>query len=121
MDTGSGPGLPAILNRIVGLALILSFLLGYEPGGSGLGNNVLLPLALALGSWLILRSALALALAATLLAGAHSVPGANDVAPGLIYPGIAVGAALVVLASLGHRFRRHILATRDARWQQRGE
>ena len=69
MDTSSRPGLPAILNRIVGLTLILLFLLGYEPSGSGVGNSLLLPLALALGSWMILRSALALALAATLLAG----------------------------------------------------
>ena len=121
MDTRSGPGLPAILNRIVGLALILVFLLGYEPSGSGFGNSLLLPLALALGSWMILRSALALALAATLLAGAHAAPGADDLSSGLIYPVIALGGFVVVLTSLGHRFRRHILATRHARWEQRGE
>ena len=121
MDSSSGPGLPAILNRIVGLALILLFLLGYQPSDSGVGNSLLLPLALALGSWMILRSALALALAAALLAGAHSAPGSNDVSAGLFYPGIAVAAGLIVLTSLGQRFRRHILATRGARWEQRGE
>ncbi len=80
-----------------------------------------MPLALALGAWMILRSALALALAAALLAGAHSAPGANDLSSGLIYPLITLGAGLTVLTSLGHRFRRHILATRNARWEQRGE
>jgi hypothetical protein len=121
MDTRSGPGLPAILNRIVGLALILVFLLGYEPSGSGFGNSLLLPLALALGSWMILRSVLALALAAALLAGAHSSPGADEMSSGLVYPIIAFGAALTVLTSLGHRFRRHILATRAARRARRGD
>jgi hypothetical protein len=43
------------------------------------------------------------------------------VSAGLFYPGIAVAAGLIVLTSLGQRFRRHILATRGARWEQRGE
>lgn len=115
------PGLPAILNRIVGLALILVFLLGYDPGGPGLGNGLLMPAALALGAWMILRSALALALAAALLAGAHSAPGANDLSSGLIYPLVALAAGVAVLTSLGRRFRRHILATRDARSGRRGD
>ena len=55
-------------------------------------NGLLLPLALALGAWMILRSALALALAAALLAGAHSAPGADDVSAGLIYPLVALAA-----------------------------
>ena len=115
------PGLPASLYRMVGLALILGFLLGYDPGGYGLGNGLLLPLALALGAWMILRSALALALAAALLAGAHSAPGADDVSAGLIYPLVALAAGCTVLASLGHRFHRHMRATRGARWGQRGD
>jgi len=121
MDTQPIPGLPVILSRIVGLALILVFLLGYDPSASGFGNGLLLPLALALGAWMTLRSALALALAAALLAGAHSAPGANDVSSGVVYPVIALAAGFTVLTSLGHRFRRHILATRDARWAQRGD
>ena len=108
-----------MISRVVGLALAVVLLLTYEPGAPGMVNRIALPALLVLAGWLALRSAVALALAVTLLAGIHSVPGAADPYSGIVYPAIAAVSAATALVLLVSRFRRRVNETRAARWSER--
>ncbi len=110
---------PDGLLRGLGVVTICLCLALYEPGGSSLWHQLLLPMLLALGAWLLVQNLAAVAFGTTVLAIIHSSPGSQDPIVGLAYPALA-GVGLVTLACiLGQRFRARIEATRSARWAHR--
>ncbi len=109
---------PYIL-RAAGVALLLIFLVTFDPNDPSLLNRLGILGLGAIGAWLALQSLFALALTAALLAGIHSEPGHPDPLRAWLYPVIAVISAGLLLWLLGHRFAAHIQATRQARWAAR--
>lgn len=105
--------------RITGLLLLGVLVVLYQPEQQDVTNRLLIPLAMTLAAWLLVCNAMAVALGAGLLAAIHSAPGSGDWVSALAYPALAALGALVVMAVLVQRFRRHIAATHDERWRQR--
>ena len=101
--------------RMCGLVLVIAFLLSYEPQSEALLQRLVLPAIGALGAYLIVANALAVALAVALLAGIHSAPGADDVLRGWVYPGLAVVSGAIVVTILSRRFAAYAKATRELR------
>ncbi len=98
---------------------MIIFLLSYEPESQALAQRLLLPAVGALGAYLIVANALAVALAVALLAGIHSAPGAQDPLRGWVYPVLAGFASTLVLIILGRRFATYAKATRSTRLEAR--
>ena len=84
-------------------------------------HQLWLPLALAVAAYLMTRTAMAVAFAAFALAATNTDLEANHWIASLAYPSISV-ASLAICTWIGvSRFRRHISATHDARWAERGQ
>jgi hypothetical protein len=114
---------PAVLEnlpwRIAGLLLIAVLVVLYQPDSGGVVQRLLIPVAMAVGAWLLVQNAVAVALGAGLLAALHSAPGQPDWIAARAYPALAAVCAMILVALLGRRFRRHVAATHDARWRHR--
>ncbi|MEM9623677.1 MAG: hypothetical protein AAF993_18670 [Pseudomonadota bacterium] len=110
-----------ISRRIAGLSLLLGALLSFSPGQSGLLHQVILPLLIGLGAWLVLGSLLAVALAGSIVAAVHSNLDSSDWVLAYLYPTICALCTLVVAIICVRRFRTHINNTRHARWQRKSE
>lgn len=105
--------------RIAGLLLLGALVVVYQPETGSAVDRVLIPIAMAVATWLLVQKVVAVALGAGLLAVIHSTPGAADWISGLAYPALAAACALILMVVWGRRFRRHIAATHEARWRHR--
>ncbi len=114
---------PAVLEhlpwRIAGLVALAVLVVLYQPETGGALNGVVIPVAMALATWLLVQKVIAVALGAGLLAAIHSAPGSGDWVVGIAYPALAATCALILALVLGRRFRRHMAATHEARWRHR--
>lgn len=110
-----------MIKRVIGLALVVVFLLTWEPNTSNFVQRLALPALFAAGAYLVLAHLGAVVIAIALLAGIHSAPGADDWIAGWAYPSIAFTATLVAIWLYLGRFLAHVRATRDARLAQRGQ
>ena len=114
---------PALLKhlpwRVAGLVLLGVLVVAYQPESGGPVQRLLIPVGMALATWLMVQTVMAVALGAGLLAAIHSDPGAGDWIAGSAYPLLACLCGIILGVVLVQRFRRHIAATHDARWQAR--
>ena len=105
--------------RLAGLILVLVCLALYQPGTTGVANQLLYPLLMAAGAWALVQNLAAVALAVTVLAALHAEPGTANWIPGLAYPGLVILGIVVLAAILVRRFRQRIAETHEARWSRR--
>jgi hypothetical protein len=102
--------------RLAAAAGVGLVFVAWQPGGEpSLVNSVLLPLIGALCAWLVTGSVVAVAAGALMLAAAHADPGAEAILPGVVYPAVAVAAALTLAVLLGGRFRTAMARRRAQR------
>lgn len=117
------PGRPVVLEhlplRIGGLVLLGVLVVVYHPEQGDPLNRLLIPIGMAIATWLLVRNAAAVALGAGLLAAIHSAPGSGDWIRGIAYPLLAAVCAVIVAVIFGQRFRRRIAATHEERWRRR--
>jgi len=107
------------IRRAGGLILVVTFLLAWEPDGSGTLDRLVLPFVAAAGAYLVIGSVLAVALAVAALAGIHSHLGADDWISSRAYPGAAIVAATLAAGIALRRFRARMRETREARARAR--
>lgn len=116
--------------RLLGVAVVLLCVVFYEPAQGGLMQRLVLPLVMSISAIFIVQNVLSVMLAGALLAGIHSnwslfsIDLATEVnteawIEGFAYPTITILCLLIAGTILVQRFRRHIRATHDARWQAR--
>lgn len=107
-----------LLQRSIGLAIMLMVMVLLDPLQSNLSHRLLLPLMAIVAGALILRSTMAVAFATGTLASlAINLDG--DLYQAQVYPWFALLALLVVAALLIRRFQTRIRATHTQRWFQR--
>jgi hypothetical protein len=104
-----------ILQRLVGLMLVIIFLFGYAPDSSTLMQRLWLPLLGGVGAFLVVQNVLAVALGVALLAGINSAPGSSDALNGTVYPLLAATGAIVAGVIVARRFGAAMRNTRAAR------
>jgi hypothetical protein len=116
-------GAPAVLEhlpwRIGGLVLLGALVMVYQPEQGDLVNRLLVPVGMAIATWLLVQNLAAVALGAGLLAAIHGDLGSADWIRGIAYPMLAAGCGIVVAVVFARRFRRHMAATHEQRWRQR--
>ncbi|MFU8817238.1 MAG: hypothetical protein ACNA7W_17965 [Pseudomonadales bacterium] len=114
---------PAILEnlpwRIAGLILLGVLVVAYQPDLDNPIHRLVIPIAMAVATWMLVQNAAAVALGAGLLAGIHGNPGSADWIVGIAYPALAALCAAIVAVVFWGRFRRRIAATHQQRWQNR--
>lgn len=117
----SQPSRPAHhARRLAGAVGIGLVFVAWQPGAEpSFVNSVLLPLVGALCAWLVTGSAVAVTAGALLLAAAHARPGAEGMLPGVVYPAVALAAALLLAVLLGRRFAGAMARRRAQRRQGR--
>ena len=105
--------------RLVGVAILLVCLLLYDFESNALFDRLILPIAAAIGAWILVKNTVAVCLVASFLALAHMDLNSDDWIVGLAYPAVAAlcGACLLVIV-IG-RFSDRINETHEARWQHR--
>jgi len=110
-----------MVQRLIGLALVILFLFDYAPDGASLYQRLWLPLIGGVGAYLVIQNVLAVALAVALVAGINSAPGRGDPLNGIVYPLFAICASIVAIVILARRFGAAIRATRAARHASRSQ
>lgn len=120
----TGPsGRPAVLEhlpwRVAGLVLLGGLVVAYHPEQGDVTNRLLIPIGMAIATWLLVRNVVAVALGAGLLAAIHSAPGSGDWIRAVAYPLLAAACAVAAGVVFTKRFRRRIAATHEERWRQR--
>lgn len=105
--------------RGLGVAIIGIALAVYRDTLPGIYTDLFLPIAFAVGTWLVVRNLAAVCLGSSLLALAHSDPSSTDWVVGIAYPVIALSCFATTIGIYGVRFRKHIGETHDARWRSR--
>lgn len=109
LHTRPGPRLLAL----AGVALLFIF---YRPGAdASLLQSVLLPLIGLLSAFYLTGSVVAIALLVMLLAAAHSDRDSSALAEAVVYPGLALLAATVLVITLIWRFTAAMRQRRAAR------
>ena len=96
-------------SRSAGLALMLCCALMYSPEGTNppVLGAIVLPIAAAIGLWLVLPNPVLLSGCVFALALAHSISGAQDLYSSRVYPFIALIAGAVLLRLLFLRKTDH--------------
>ncbi|MDP6376632.1 MAG: hypothetical protein QF515_14640 [Pseudomonadales bacterium] len=104
--------------RISGVAIILVCMLIYRNVDAVLLRDLVVPIAMGLGTWLTIRNLTAVCVGAGLLALIHSDGGGNWI-EAMAYP--ILGSAFLAGAGFIYlqRFRKRIADTHEARWQSR--
>ncbi len=114
---------PAVLEhlpwRIAGLVLLGALMVAYQPEAGGLVNRLLIPLVMALATWMMVQNVAAVAIGTGVLAAIHSDPGSSDPLESIAYPALAAASGVVLAAVFVQRFRRRIAETHEARWRHR--
>lgn len=103
------------LLRGAGLILIMVGVLTFDEHASTALHTLWLPLLMAAGAALALQNILAVALAITALTGIHADPAAQDWVTARAYPLLAAAGTAATAIILTIRFRRNMIASRDAR------
>lgn len=109
-----------IIQRSVGLLLLLGVLVLLDPLKADIVHRLLLPLTAMLGSALILRSLMAIALASAILA-LLAINLTGDIYQARIYPALALIAMLLIAVELVRRFRGRIRDSHVQRWEPRSQ
>ena len=89
--------------RLAGIAVLLLAALAYSPYAQGLQQTLVLPVAAALGVWLIFPNPVLLSFTVTMLAAAHSQPGASELLSGYVYPALTVTGAISLVVAWRRR------------------
>lgn len=105
--------------RIAGLVLLGLLVVAYQPELGGAVQRVLIPVLMALATWLLVQNAAAVAIGAGALAVIHSAPGSGDWISAAAYPALASICGVILAAVFVQRFRRRIAETHEARWRHR--
>lgn len=105
--------------RILGLVVLMGVILSFNPGSSGLLQQLMLPVLLAVAAWLITRSSMAVALGGAIVAGIHSNLQSPDWIVSLAYPIICAICTIIIMAICIRRFRQRIHSTHSDRWRQK--
>jgi hypothetical protein len=109
------PSRTATVLRGTGLVLILIGALTFDEQATTTLHTLWLPLLMAAGAALALQNILAVVLAVTALTGIHADPDSPDWVMSRAYPALAVTGTAAIAVMLTIRFRRNVIATRDAR------
>ena len=107
--------------RGLGVVGILTCLLTYQPGVTGVVNQLAIPALAALSFWLVIRRAVVVCIAGFALSVVHADPGADHWVPAIAWPMLALAAGVALLVIWIHRLRARIGETRAARWASREE
>lgn len=108
-------------SRLSGVVLAAVIVFVLDTTVKSAWHQLWLPLGLAAAAYLMTRTPMAVAFAVFALAAANTDLAVNHWIPSIAYPGISA-ASLAVCGWIGiNRFRRHIAATHDARWAERGQ
>ncbi|MCZ6853757.1 MAG: hypothetical protein O7G86_07540 [Gammaproteobacteria bacterium] len=105
--------------RFVGAAIVLVCLLLYDFESEALLHRLVLPIALAVGAWMLVNNLTAVCLAVSFLALAHSELTSEDWVVSLAYPAVAALCGACLLTIVIARFHDRIRETHEARWQHR--
>jgi hypothetical protein len=105
--------------RIAGLVLLGGLVVAYQPELGDVTNRLMIPLAMAFATWLLVQNVAAVALGGGLLAAIHGDLGSPDWITRIAYPALAAVAGVVLTAVFIQRFRRRIAATHEERWRKR--
>lgn len=105
--------------RVLGTLVLALSLLVFETGSEQLWQSLLLPLVMAAAALALVQNLAAVAFGTLILAVIHSDLGAAGWVPRLAYPAVASAAVLALMTIAIARFRRTIIATRAARWENR--
>ncbi len=105
--------------RGLGVAIIGIALAVYRDTLPGITTDLLLPIAFAVGTWLVIKNLAAVCLGSALLAFAHSEPSSADWIASIAYPVIAVSCLATTIGIYGIRFKKHVGDTHDERWRSR--
>ena len=105
--------------RLVGVAILLVCLLFYDFESEAVLDRLLLPIAAAMGAWIMINNAAAVCLVASFLALAHTDLNSKDWVVSLAYPAVAALCGACLLTIIIARFSDRISETHEARWQHR--
>ncbi len=105
--------------RLVGVAILLVCLVFYDLESETLIDRLLLPIAAAIGAWIMVKNAAAVCLVASFLALAHTDLNSDDWVESLAYPAMAALCGACLLTIVIARFGDRITSTHEARWQNR--
>ena len=111
---GTHPALRSVALIVIAMALLF---LNREQTGEPWHSALIL--ATIIAGYILTGSMLAVALASAAMAGLYIDIQSPEFAPKYLYPGITVGALSVCLLVIVRRWRAHIRATHQARWQRR--
>ncbi|MBV1906210.1 MAG: hypothetical protein KUG75_09030 [Pseudomonadales bacterium] len=108
----------SIFQRAAGLIILCTVFLFLDPLQSNLLHRLILPLTAMLGTILILRSIVAIALSTLLLTFlASNISG--DIYQAWVYPSSAFFSMLILAVVYIRRFQTNIRATHEKRWESR--
>lgn len=114
---------PAVLEhlpwRIGGVVLLGVLVVVYQPESMNVVHRLVIPVAMALATWLMVQNAVAVAIGAGALAAIHSDLGSRDWILSVAYPVLTAVSVVVVTAIWVKRFRRRIAETHEQRWRHR--
>ena len=105
--------------RVAGVVLMGIAVMWFDPLSTSALHRLLVPLLMAAAAWLMVQSAAAVLLGATLLTAIHSDLQSVDWISSRAYPALAILAAGALGYILWQRFRQRIEATREERWRSR--
>lgn len=105
--------------RLTGFAILLVCLLLYDFESEALVDRLLLPIAAAIGAWMMVKNAAAICIVAAFLGLVHTDLNSKDWVTNLAYPVLAAFSGACLLAIIIGRFSDRIAATHEARWQHR--
>ena len=105
--------------RALGTLVLAISLVVFETGSQQLWQSLLLPLIMAAAALALVQNLAAVAFGTLVLAVIHSDFSASDWVPRLAYPTVAIAAAVTLAGIAIRRFRRAMIATREARWANR--
>lgn len=106
--------------RLAGVVLLALLVVAYQPDRHDPVQRLLIPVGMALGAWMMVQNAAAVALGAGVLAILHSEPGGSDPIRAIAYPLLAALCCAVAGTVFVRRFRQRIADTHEARWRHRG-
>jgi cell division protein FtsW (lipid II flippase) len=105
--------------RIAGLVLLGGLVVAYQPELGDTMNRLVIPIAMAFATWLLVQNLAAVALGGGLLAAIHGDLRSADWILSVAYPALATVSAAIVITVYAQRFRRRIAATHRERWSRR--
>lgn len=105
--------------RFAGVVLLSVAVLQYDAASGSPVHRLIIPIAMAIAAWLIVRNAVSVLLGAALLSAIHSDLSDLDWITGRAYPALAVISSSALGYIALQRFRSRIASTREARWRHR--